>query len=138
MVTQWGPSAPHSSPSPLFGPCLLCPNGRPSQQLLSSCLVSVAWGWGLQSMEVGGHGSINRHHCCPGVSSPYHMCYSSDSVNKKIYTQRLKLTVIKRSLKSHFAIFPCKMSIINGNSNHLRVLCWYFDFFICRIDDFVG
>jgi len=28
---------PHSSPSPLFGPCLLWPNGRPSQQLLSSC-----------------------------------------------------------------------------------------------------
>ena len=26
----------HSSP-PLFGPCLLWPNGRPSQQLLSSC-----------------------------------------------------------------------------------------------------
>ena len=28
---------PYSSPSSLFGPCLLCPNGRPSQQLLSSC-----------------------------------------------------------------------------------------------------
>jgi len=27
-----------SSPSPLFGPYLLWPNGRPSQQLLSSCL----------------------------------------------------------------------------------------------------
>jgi len=26
-----------SSPSPLFGPYLLWPNGRPSQQLLSSC-----------------------------------------------------------------------------------------------------
>jgi len=24
---------------PLFGPCLLWPNGGPSQQLLSSCLV---------------------------------------------------------------------------------------------------
>jgi len=24
---------------PLFGPCLLWPNGRPSQQLLSSCLL---------------------------------------------------------------------------------------------------
>jgi len=24
-------------PPPLFGPCLLCPNGRPSQQLLNSC-----------------------------------------------------------------------------------------------------
>jgi len=27
----------HSSPPPLFGPCLLWPNGRPSQQLRSSC-----------------------------------------------------------------------------------------------------
>jgi len=26
---------------PLFGPCLLRPNGRPSQQLLSSCTVLV-------------------------------------------------------------------------------------------------
>jgi len=37
---RWGPSPHgkgHSSP-PLFGPCLLWPNGRPSQQLLSSCL----------------------------------------------------------------------------------------------------
>ena len=33
---QWGPS-PHSRSSPLFGPCLLPPNGRPSHQLLSSC-----------------------------------------------------------------------------------------------------
>jgi len=33
-----GPRAPHSSPSPLFGSCLLWPNGRPSQLLLSSCM----------------------------------------------------------------------------------------------------
>jgi len=26
-----------TQPSPLFGPCLLWTNGRPSQQLLSSC-----------------------------------------------------------------------------------------------------
>ena len=32
-----GDQAPHSSPSPLFSPSLLWPNGRPSQQLLSSC-----------------------------------------------------------------------------------------------------
>jgi len=32
-----GDPAAHSSPSPLFGPCLLWPNGRPSQELLSSC-----------------------------------------------------------------------------------------------------
>ena len=29
--------APHSSISPFFGPCLLWPNGRLSQQMLSSC-----------------------------------------------------------------------------------------------------
>jgi len=37
----WGPSSPngkeHSSP-PLFGPCLLWPNGCPSQQMLRCCL----------------------------------------------------------------------------------------------------
>jgi len=27
-------------PLPTFGPCLLWPNGRPSQQLLSSCFVT--------------------------------------------------------------------------------------------------
>ena len=32
-----GTQPPHSSPSALFGPCLLWPNGCPSQQLLSSC-----------------------------------------------------------------------------------------------------
>ena len=32
-----GTQPSHSSPSPLFGPCLLWPNGRSSQQLLSSC-----------------------------------------------------------------------------------------------------
>jgi len=44
MMTQWGPSAAHSSPFPLFGPRLLCPNGRPSQQLLSSCDNWLAFG----------------------------------------------------------------------------------------------
>jgi len=29
---------PLQQPLPTFGPCLLCPNGRPSQQLLSSCV----------------------------------------------------------------------------------------------------
>ena len=37
---RWEPSSPHrkghSSP-PLFGPCLLWPNGRPAQLLLSYC-----------------------------------------------------------------------------------------------------
>jgi len=40
IVLDWDPVPPygkgHSSP-PLFGPYLLWPNGRPSQQLLSSC-----------------------------------------------------------------------------------------------------
>ena len=39
IVLDWDPlphGKGHSSPS-LFGPCLLWPNGRPSQQLLSFC-----------------------------------------------------------------------------------------------------
>jgi len=35
---------PHSSPFTLFGPCLLWPNGRPSQQLLSSCITFLQRG----------------------------------------------------------------------------------------------
>jgi len=41
IVLDWDPlphGKGHSSPS-LFGPCLLWPNGRPSQQLLSFCLI---------------------------------------------------------------------------------------------------
>ena len=41
---RWGTSSPrkkeHSGP-PLFGPRLLWPNGRPSQQLLSSCFLFI-------------------------------------------------------------------------------------------------
>jgi len=49
MVTQWEPTAPTAAPrSPLFGPCLLWPNGRPSQQLLSSCYNSVRFARLLQ------------------------------------------------------------------------------------------
>jgi len=33
------PKKGHSSPRPLFGPCLLWSNGRPSQLLLSTCLL---------------------------------------------------------------------------------------------------
>jgi len=41
VVLDGEPSSPstkmgHSSPTQLFGPCLLQPNGRPSQQLLIS------------------------------------------------------------------------------------------------------
>jgi len=31
---------PPQQPLPTFGPCVLWPNGRPSQQLLSSCFLS--------------------------------------------------------------------------------------------------
>jgi len=37
------PGKGHSSPSQLFGLCLLWLNGRPSQQLLSSCTLLVAF-----------------------------------------------------------------------------------------------
>jgi len=37
-----GTQRPPQHPSPLFGPCLLWPNGRPSQQLLSSCFMPNA------------------------------------------------------------------------------------------------
>jgi len=33
-----GTQLPHAQQPPLFGPRLLWPNGRPSQQLLSSCM----------------------------------------------------------------------------------------------------
>jgi len=35
-----GDPAPSAAP-PTFGPCLLWPNGRPSQQLLSSCFCVI-------------------------------------------------------------------------------------------------
>jgi len=35
---RWGPNSPQNKGhSPNFGPCLLWPNGRPSQLLLSTC-----------------------------------------------------------------------------------------------------
>jgi len=40
IVLDWDPAPPkkgHSTHPPLFGPCLLWPNGRPSQLLLSTC-----------------------------------------------------------------------------------------------------
>jgi len=46
---------PHSSSSSLFGPCLLWPDGRPSQQLLSSCFqFLVGLGVGLSVSESSG------------------------------------------------------------------------------------
>jgi len=41
---RWWPSVPQEKVAqqpPIFGPCLLWPNGRPSQQLLSSCTAII-------------------------------------------------------------------------------------------------
>jgi len=35
---RWGPSSPNRAQPPIFGPCVLWPNGRPSQVLLGTCL----------------------------------------------------------------------------------------------------
>jgi len=42
IVLDGDPAAPKRATAapPLFGPCLLWPNGRPSQQLLNSCTMS--------------------------------------------------------------------------------------------------
>jgi len=39
---------PPQQPLPTFGPCLLWPNGRPSQQLLSSCGVHIGATWRIR------------------------------------------------------------------------------------------
>ena len=42
IVLDFGLSSPKKGHSPqLFGPCLLWPNGRPSQLLLSTCLLAA-------------------------------------------------------------------------------------------------
>jgi len=41
-IVRWGPSSIPQQLLPTFGPCLLWPNGRPSQQLLSSCCTAHA------------------------------------------------------------------------------------------------
>jgi len=46
-IVRWGPSSPlhkgGTAPPPLFGPCLLWPNGCPSQLLLSTCCVRFSF-----------------------------------------------------------------------------------------------
>jgi len=38
IVVDGNPAPPKKGTAPaIFGPCLLCPNGRPSQLLLSTC-----------------------------------------------------------------------------------------------------
>jgi len=44
IVLDVDPAPPKGAQQPplsLFGPCLLWPNGRPSQQLLRPCLITV-------------------------------------------------------------------------------------------------
>jgi len=48
-TVRWGPTPAPKVAQPLFGPCLLWPNGRPSQLLVSTCLhfgssvISLEW-----------------------------------------------------------------------------------------------
>jgi len=70
---RWGTQLPsqkkgHSSP-PLFGPCLLWPNGRPSQQLLSSCAkwIHTAFFDHIPLEPAGGEGG----YIVAGQSFPY-------------------------------------------------------------------
>ena len=37
IVLDGDPAPPKRGTAPIFGPCLLCPNGRPSQLLLITC-----------------------------------------------------------------------------------------------------
>jgi len=41
IVLHGYPAPPEGAQHPIFGPCVLWPNGRPSQLLLSTCLVST-------------------------------------------------------------------------------------------------
>jgi len=40
IVLHGYPAPPKGARPPIFGPCLLWPNGRPSQLLLSTCSIS--------------------------------------------------------------------------------------------------
>jgi len=53
---------PPQQPLPTFGPCLLWPNGRPSQQLLSSCMKTNARNAEKKLMS--------RYNVCQCVTSP--------------------------------------------------------------------
>jgi len=44
IVVHGDPASPIGGTAPIFGPCLLWPNGRPSQLLLSTC-----YGFGVLS-----------------------------------------------------------------------------------------
>jgi len=47
IVLDGEPDPPPQSDTPIFGPCLLWPNGRPSQLLLSTCNIF----WQIIAME---------------------------------------------------------------------------------------
>jgi len=68
---RWGPSAPMergtAAPPPLFGPCLLWPNGYPSQQLLSCCLLSL-------TVALVEHDAHECHSSC-AILHPVFDCY---------------------------------------------------------------
>ena len=62
----------HSSPH-LFGPCLLCPPGRPSQLLLSSCLVFSTPSVFLVRYDKFSsiRGRCHAYHTCPAVLAAF-------------------------------------------------------------------
>jgi len=43
IVSDGDPAPPKGAQPPIFVPCLLWPNGRPSQLLLSSCFLIIIW-----------------------------------------------------------------------------------------------
>jgi len=57
IVLDWYPAPPkRGTASPLFGPCLLWPNGGPSQPVLSCCRI----GYG-ESVRYFGYGSVTSN-----------------------------------------------------------------------------
>ena len=61
IVLDGDPAAPKKGsqhPLPNFGPCLLWPNGRPSQLLLSTCFYNSS---ALTEMGDRGHSSVGCH-----------------------------------------------------------------------------
>jgi len=80
---------PPQQPLPTFGPCLLWPNGRPSQQLLSSCFVD--------SVTRGNAYKLQSSHCQCIVDT-----------RKYFFSQRLGLSVPRtasQQAKNIFVVF---------------------------------
>jgi len=100
-----GDPAP-KQPLPIFGPCLLWPNGRPSQQLLSSCLIGhtkdspaniTEGNYGLterpQALTVD-HFWRGKQHKQLLLHMPSAINYRQASVHWTPTTYRLKLCII--------------------------------------------